>query len=168
VEVGEEQAQEGGDEGGVVVGIAVGVGIAVRRGNAVGAGIVRRLGNAVRVVRAVLHQRDDVLQFAVGPGEGLLGAGEGRHVARLVRVSGRLGGGGPAAVVLVGAGFDDGREGPFGDGGVPAQGGRPRGVVVDDAVGARAALRQFACEVPHQVVGGVAAVRRLLQEGDVD
>lgn len=74
---------------------------------------------------------------------------------------GGLGGGGPAAVALFEAGFEDGDEGEFGDGGEPAQGG-------ECGLGAVGPRGQFPCEVPYQVVRGVTAERGLLQEGHVD
>lgn len=79
---------------------------------------------------------------------------------------GRLRGGRTAPVVLVGASFDDSGEGAFGHGGVPAQGGLHH---VGAALGVRRlGLREFACEVPHQVVRCVAAVGLFLQERHVD
>lgn len=79
----------------------------------------------------------------------------------MCRVLRRLRGGRAAAVLQVEAGFDDRREGAFGDGRVPAQGGT-------GDVGGVPGAREFPSEVADQAVRGVAAVRRLLQEGHVD
>ncbi len=95
------------------------------------------------------------------PGEGVLGPGEGRYGPYVLRVCGGLGRGGAAAVVPVESGGDDRGEDVLGPGRVPVQGRLGGGARVQGP-------DEFAGEVPHQVVGHVPAVRRLLQERHVD